>query len=71
MRTNEIAGPIQTPNGFHIIRLVDERAIESKSDAPNRTQVEQLLMQRKFEEHAQNWVSKMRSQAFVSVNLKS
>jgi len=71
MRAHEVAGPIQTPNGFHIIRLVDERATEAKGDAPNRTQVEQFLMQRKFEEHAQNWVSKMRSQAFITVNLKS
>lgn len=68
MQTNDIAGPIQTPNGFHIIRLVAERG--AKDAAPNRTQVEQLLLQRKFEEHVQNWVAKMRGQAFISMNIK-
>lgn len=71
MQPKEIAGPIQTPNGFHVIRLAAERATDSKTEAPNRTQVEQLLMQRKFEEHAQNWVSKMRSQAFITINKKA
>jgi peptidyl-prolyl cis-trans isomerase SurA len=68
MQTNDIAGPIQTSNGFHIIHLVAERSIASKQAAPSRKQVENLLMQRKFEEQAQNWVSKMRSQAFVVMN---
>lgn len=71
MKVNEVAGPIQTPNGFHIIRLVAARSADGKADAPNRTQVEQLLMQRKFEEQAQNWVSKMRSQAFVTIKMKT
>jgi len=42
MKVDEVAGPIQTSNGFHILRLVAERSADGKSDAPNRTQVEQL-----------------------------
>lgn len=68
MRPNEIAGPIQTSNGFHIIHLAAERSANGKSQSPDRAQVEQLLIQRKFEEHVQNWLSKMRSQAFISLN---
>ncbi|MCW5583385.1 MAG: peptidylprolyl isomerase, partial [Gammaproteobacteria bacterium] len=68
MQTHEIAGPIQTPNGFHIIRLVAERTSNTKNAAPSRAQIEQLLLQRKFEENVQNWVAKMRSQAFISMN---
>ena len=67
LQPKEIAGPIQTANGFHLIRLTALRSSGEKVAAPNRTQVEQFLMQRKFEENVQNWVSKIRSQAFISM----
>lgn len=67
LKANGLAGPIQTPNGFHIIRLTDTRAITEKQSAPDRKQIEQLLLQRKFEEAVQNWVSKLRSQAFITM----
>lgn len=68
MQTKDIAGPIQTPNGFHIIRLAGMRASASEQAAPDRKQIENLLLQRKFEEAVQNWVSKLRSQAFIVTN---
>ena len=67
LQEHEIAGPIQTSNGLHIIRLLAQRSITTEQNTINRQQVEQLLLQRKFEEHVQNWVSKMRSQAFINV----
>lgn len=70
MQTHEFAGPIRAPNGFHILRLVADRST-GNSDAPNRTQAEQILMQQKFQEGVQHWVSKMRSQAFVTKTMTS
>lgn len=67
MQPKEIAGPIQTPNGFHIIHLAAARQ-SGKSSAPSRKEVEDLLLQRKFDEAVQNWVSKLRSQAFIVSN---
>lgn len=71
MKVKEINGPIQTPNGFHIIRLAGKRSTATKENKNtlNQQQIEQLLMQQKFEEALQNWVSKLRSQAFVKINL--
>jgi len=69
MQPKEVAGPIQTPNGFHLIRLVSSRSAEGDKATPDRKQVEQLLMQRKFEEAIQSWVSKLRSQAFISTKM--
>ncbi len=66
LQPKEIAGPIQTSNGFHIVRVADVRITQSKQAAPDRKQVENLLLQRKFEEAVQNWVSKLRSQAFIN-----
>lgn len=71
MQAKEIGGPIQAPNGFHIIRLEGVRALEAKQTAPDRKQIENLLLQRKFEEAVQNWVSRLRSQAFITNTVKS
>lgn len=61
------AGPIQTGNGFHIIRLASLRPIENTSSEtkPTHKQVEQLLFQHKFEEAMKTFISKLRSQAFI------
>lgn len=67
MKIAQVAGPIQTSNGFHIIRLAEVRELEANK-VPNRKQVEGLLLQRKFEEAVQTWVSKLRSQAFVVIH---
>ncbi len=68
MDKKDIAGPIQTANGFHLIQLVDVHQLDQHEAAPDRKQVEKLLMQRKFEEAIQNWVSKLRSQAYIETN---
>ncbi len=68
MKANNVAGPIQTPNGFHIIRLVESRALDAKQMASSRKVIENQLLQQKFEQAVHNWVSKLRSQAFVVVN---
>lgn len=65
MQTQEVSAPIQTPNGFHIIRLAGSRSSGAQQTPPSRKQIEDLLLQRKFDEAVQNWVSKLRSQAFI------
>ena len=68
MKAKQIAGPIQTPNGFHIIRLAEERSAGNEQGPPSRKEIENLLLQRKFEEAVQNWVTKLRKQAYISMN---
>lgn len=68
MQPKQLAGPIQTPNGFHIIRLAEVRSGGADQAAPTRKDIENLLLQRKFEEAVQNWMSKLRSQAYISMN---
>lgn len=69
MQPKQIAGPIQTPNGFHIIQLMDSRALSGEQVINDRKQIEQLLLQRKFEEAMQNWVSKIRGQSFIETKI--
>lgn len=62
----ELAGPIQTGNGFHIIRLTAERALGTKNEVePSKEQIQQLVFQHKVAEAIKTWLSKVRSQAFI------
>ena len=69
MKKNDIMGPVATPNGFHIIRLLALRDVGAQEDiATQRKQVEQYLYQRKMEEGLQAWLTRMRSEAFINTN---
>ena len=73
MQVNDMAGPIRAPNGFHILRLRADRAGEKSGggESADAGQVEQMLLQRKFQENVKHFVSKLRSQAFISTNMNS
>jgi peptidyl-prolyl cis-trans isomerase SurA len=71
-KENALIGPVQTPNGFHIVKLVGIRNTGKTTDAASqRKQVEQLLYQRKLEEGLQNWITKLRGEAFININPES
>lgn len=71
LKAKEIAGPIQTSNGMHLIRLTNVRSLGGAPPKPNRKQAEELLLQKKFEEALVVWLSKQRSQAFIDTNVKA
>lgn len=69
MKENDVAGPIQAPNGFHIFRLAGVRSVGKATDAAQqRNQVQQLLFQRKVEESLQHWMMKLRSEAYINTH---
>jgi peptidyl-prolyl cis-trans isomerase SurA len=63
MHPHDVTGPIQTANGFHLIHLIASRSLAHQEIDPK--QVEAQLMEKKFEEALQDWLSKLRSQAFI------
>jgi peptidyl-prolyl cis-trans isomerase SurA len=69
MKSNDIIGPILTPNGYHIVRLAGLRETHNTATPEAlHKQVEQLIYQRKFEEDLQSWLTRLRSEAFINLN---
>lgn len=62
MRPGDIAGPLQAPNGFHIIKLIDVRNSSVKLDAEK---VKALIYRRKIEEQVQIWLKQTREAAYI------
>jgi peptidyl-prolyl cis-trans isomerase SurA len=70
MQKNDLAAPIQTPNGFHILHMTDVRKIQNGRNMPtDRKSVEVMLLQQKFEVAVQSWMSKLRSTAFITTDV--
>jgi len=79
MRTGEVKGPIAAANGFHVIQLVEKRAVT----APQTTVAEldmnkqihgelrELIYKRKFEQNLYQWLSLQREHAHIKVFDKS
>ena len=65
MKAGEIAGPLQTPNGFHIIKLI---AVHADKTAPvTDQQARQALYGKHFEQAVQNWLQTLRGKAFIKI----
>ena len=65
IKVKETTAPIKAANGFHVLRLVEERSLHSPQVSKTRQEAETLLLQQKFEEAMKPWIAKLRSQAFI------
>lgn len=71
MQENEVSSPIQTPNGFHLVKLTGVRSINERGDPEDQNkQVQRLIYQRKFEEGLQNWITRIRSAAMINTHFE-
>lgn len=68
MKQGQVAGPIRTPNGFHIIQLLGEKSANLPSNTEERRQfVASLLFQRQFQQEYITWLSGLRAAAYIKV----
>ena len=65
MKIGEIAGPIQAPNGFHIIKLIGKR--NNKIKMPTKAEIEQIIFRQKFEKALPKWLDKIRKTAYIKI----
>lgn len=68
MKKNQIVGPIQTANGFHIIKLIGIRGKQFTGNQEQlKQQVAQMIFQRKLAEKQQDWISQLRATAYIKI----
>lgn len=70
MKKGELAGPIRTANGVHIIYLTNVQSLKehNRSPMPTQRQMQQQVFQQKYEKALQQWLSKLRSQAIINMH---
>jgi peptidyl-prolyl cis-trans isomerase SurA len=71
MKTNDLAGPFQSSDGFHIFKLIDVKSSNAAmSNDQLRQQVAQLIFQRKLQEKQQAWLDQLRAGAYIKILYK-
>jgi len=70
LKKHDLMKPVLAGNGYHIVILTDIRDINTQTAANHSKEAEQMLYQKKFTEEMQNWLSKIRSQAFINTQLQ-
>lgn len=65
MSPGDIAGPIQAPNGFHVLKLVGERGNQSQS--LTKTQLQNIAYQIKIQDAVEKWLKTVRKTAYIKI----
>jgi len=65
---NEISEPFRSQFGWHIMQVTERRRQDFTEDL-RRSQAENVLRRRKFEEELQIWLQEIRDEAFVDIKL--
>ncbi len=68
LSVNEISQPFKSQFGWHLLQVVERRK-QDFTDEFIRNQARSLLGKRRFEEELQNWLAKIRSEAYVESRL--
>ncbi len=64
---NDVAGPILTGNGYHVIKLLGTR---SETTPITTNQAKELLYQKKFQKALSKWLQELRASAYIKIYLK-
>lgn len=65
---DEISEPFQTPEGWHIVQVLERRQ-RADADQQRRSRARQALYEREVEEERQRWLRELRDSAYVELRL--
>lgn len=66
MQKGDIAGPIQAPNGYHVIVLMGVHG--QANNAPSDSQLQNIAYQMKFQQAVKKWLKSLRKTAYIKIN---
>ncbi len=66
IKPGDISAPFQTRYGWHIVQVMSRRTHDDSKEHL-RQQARQLILQRKTAEETENWLRRLRAEAFVEI----
>jgi peptidyl-prolyl cis-trans isomerase SurA len=69
LQTDEISGVIESPIGFHIIRVVDRRGAGIKPIESVRVEIRDKLEEEKMEKKYTEWIKELRNKSHIEIKL--
>ena len=69
MEPGEIAGPVRSPTGFHILKLVERDASAVRSFADVRDRIKAQLIEVEMAKQQKLWIEELRRSSYINVRL--
>jgi peptidyl-prolyl cis-trans isomerase SurA len=69
LMVGEVSPVIQTPKGFHIIRVLDKKDRRKMTEEEIRDEIDALLYNQKVEGAIKQWIKELKKKSYVVVNL--
>jgi parvulin-like peptidyl-prolyl isomerase len=66
-----ISDTIETPDGFHIVRLEDKKPKQFRPFEQVRTEIQGLVFQQKSEDAFQSWLANLKNKAYIEIKFES
>lgn len=67
LKKGQMSGLVQTPYGWHIVKVTDERAGSQKTMAEVKPQIEQMIIQQRRAEAYQKFLNDLRKKAEIDI----
>ena len=62
---NEIVGPVESPAGYHVIKILDKKDADSTMPDSYKAQIRNALYNQKAEELVQTWLREIKETAYI------
>lgn len=69
LKTGEISGVIESPAGFHIIKVIDRRGAGIKAIQSVREEIKAKIEEEKWEKKYEEWISELRKKSLIEIKL--
>ncbi|AGA33863.1 Survival protein SurA precursor (Peptidyl-prolyl cis-trans isomerase SurA) [Thioalkalivibrio nitratireducens DSM 14787] len=69
LAVGEVSAPVQSPFGWHIIEVLDRRAVDASRELL-RARAREILQNRKREEETELWLRRLRDEAFIEYRIE-
>ncbi len=67
LETGQISAPIETVQGWHIIRLDEKKPSQFRPFAQVKNEIQGLVYQQKTEDQYQRWIGNIKNKAFIEI----
>jgi peptidyl-prolyl cis-trans isomerase SurA len=67
MQANQVAGPIEAPNGLHLLKLEAIKKAKAVFAKLTKQQAAEIIIRRKLEKKAVPWLKELRDTAYVKI----